>query len=210
MIELATRTGILTAEHIQQIRDEGIGFYNAQLTPWESISQRVMEIEITNFPNQPDPEETLKKNFFNPDNVICTVTDPKTMQIAGYTIVVPAESEYREQTSPDKKSLYPARLERPDINLQITAFVNDTAFLKEYQGYGFVKNLNELVTKQLWYLGFRFLERDAAINEGYAGKLLRAYADQIIFHENHDSVHGPQEFIRMRLQDPATTSAGIS
>lgn len=209
MIELATRKN-LTADHIQIIRTEGLAFYNPQVTRWESISQRVMEIERTNFPNLPDSEETLRRNFLNPVNVVATITDPRAMQLAGYTIITPAENEYREQTSEDKKRLYPKRLTRPGINFEIIGFVNVTSLSEEYQGYGLVKDLNAMVLIHLWELGYRIIERDATHKKRYAHNLMNAYHDQILFHETHDSIHGLQEFISMTIKDPAATSAGIS
>jgi L-2,4-diaminobutyric acid acetyltransferase len=82
-----------------------------------------------------------------------------------------------------------------------TYYIANTAIAKSHQGRGLVKRLMDRLYADARAAGARFIERDAAIANGYADKVVRAHAADIIATFDHDSEYGPQRFIRMRVPE---------
>ena len=73
---------------------------------------------------------------------------------------------------------------------------------KSHQGRGLVKLLMDRLYADVRAAGARYIERDAAIANGYADKIVRFHAAHVLETLDHDSPYGPQRFIRMRLPEP--------
>jgi ribosomal protein S18 acetylase RimI-like enzyme len=82
-----------------------------------------------------------------------------------------------------------------------TYYIANTAIARSYQGRGLVKLLMDQLYADVRAAGARFIERDAAIPNGYADKVVRHHADDILETFDHDSPYGPQRFIRMRVPE---------
>ena len=80
-----------------------------------------------------------------------------------------------------------------------TYYIANTAIAKSHQGRGLVKLLMQRLYDDMRAAGARFIERDAAIANGYADAVVRAHGPDIVETFDHDSEYGPQRFIRMRV-----------
>lgn len=83
-----------------------------------------------------------------------------------------------------------------------TYYIANTAIAKSHQGRGLVKALMDRLYADARAAGARYIERDAAIPNGYADKIVRFHAAEVLETLDHDSPHGPQRFIRMRVPEP--------
>ncbi len=82
-----------------------------------------------------------------------------------------------------------------------TYYIANTAIAKSYQGRGLIRVLMERLYADVRATGAHFIERDAAIANGYADKIVRFHAGDIVRTRDHDSPYGRQRFIRMRLPE---------
>lgn len=80
-----------------------------------------------------------------------------------------------------------------------TFYISNTAIAKSHQKRGLVRLLMERLFADARTAGAGFIERDAAIANGYADTLMRVHAADVVESYDHDSEYGPQRFIRMRL-----------
>ena len=82
-----------------------------------------------------------------------------------------------------------------------TYYIANTAIAKSHQGRGLVRPLMERLYADIRAAGGRFIERDAAIANGYADKIVRFHVADVVEAFDHDSPYGPQRFIRMRVPE---------
>jgi ribosomal protein S18 acetylase RimI-like enzyme len=82
-----------------------------------------------------------------------------------------------------------------------TYYIANTAIARSHQGRGLVKLLMDQLYADVRAAGARFIERDAAIANGYADKIVRFHAADVLETFDHDSPYGPQRFIRMRVPE---------
>ncbi len=82
-----------------------------------------------------------------------------------------------------------------------TYYIANTVIAKSHQGRGLVKLLMDRLYADVRAAGARFIERDAAIPNGYADKIVRFHATDVLETFDHDSPYGPQRFIRMRVPE---------
>jgi len=142
---------------------------------WSAIRRRVGEIERECFGGGAFSQDELRAMFTGPRALVVLLWDgrgPDSLLI-GYT--------QAEARGPD------------------TYYIANTAIAKSYQGRGLVKQLMDRLYADVRAAGARFIERDAAIANGYADKVVRAHAADIVSSFDHDSAYGPQRFIRMRV-----------
>lgn len=82
-----------------------------------------------------------------------------------------------------------------------TAYVSDTVIAPAYRGRKLVGKLTGRLIEELASRGFEFVERDAAMANGYADNIIKSNQDRIVFAgEPEESEYGPQRFIRMRTK----------
>ncbi len=141
---------------------------------WDRVRERVGEIE----------REVFGDDAFSPDELRAAFTGPKSLAVllrdgtvlVGYTQAGPARA--------------------PD-----TYYIANTAIAKSHQGRGLIRVLMERLYADVRAAGAHFIERDAAIANGYADKIVRFHAADIVRTRDHDSPYGRQRFIRMRLPE---------
>jgi len=141
---------------------------------WDRVRERVGEIE----------REVFGDDAFSPDELRAAFTGPKSLAVllrdgtlvVGYTQAGPARA--------------------PD-----TYYIANTAIAKSHQGRGLIRVLMERLYADVRGAGAHFIERDAAIANGYADKIVRFHAADIVRTRDHDSPYGRQRFIRMRLPE---------
>ncbi|MEO8633448.1 MAG: GNAT family N-acetyltransferase [Chloroflexota bacterium] len=149
--------------------------------PWKTIQQRIGEIELECFGKQHAfSDAELRAGFNGRQSVAVLLWDGSSSGdgvLVGYTQAAPAEA-------------------------RDTYYIANTVIAKSHQGRGLVKLLMDRLYADVRAAGALFLERDAAIANGYADKVVCAHAAQILVTSDHDSPYGPQRFIRMRLPEP--------
>ncbi len=141
---------------------------------WDRVGERIGEIE----------REVFGDDAFSPDELRAAFTGPKSLAVllrdgtvlVGYTQAGPARA--------------------PD-----TYYIANTAIAKSHQGRGLIRVLMERLYADVRAAGAHFIERDAAIANGYADKIVRFHAADIVRTRDHDSPYGRQRFIRMRLPE---------
>lgn len=82
-----------------------------------------------------------------------------------------------------------------------TAYILKTFILPKHQDKGYLAHMMATLEQQLRAKGFRYVERHAMIDNGYAAKILAHYGDQVLVHQVENSPrHGPQMFFRINLE----------
>ena len=170
--------------------------YDPILFPWSRIGNAVMGIEQENFKEKAESEAKLAGIFADPESIIGLITDTFLGErVVGMSVVVRAKKEYSFEDWE-----FPERLQNSPIDLDTAWYVHVTQLAKTHQGYKMVGDLNRLVLGKVLETDAVHLLRDAATEEGYATKLLAAYAHQIEESYVHPSKFGEQMFIRQRLR----------
>jgi ribosomal protein S18 acetylase RimI-like enzyme len=145
--------------------------FDRRARDWNRIQARIVEIERECFGPGAFSSEELRRAFSATRGLAVVLLDGD--RVVGYT--------YGERHASD------------------TYYISNTAIAKSHQGRGLVKLLMERLYADARAAGARFIERDAAIGNGYADTLMRVHATEVIEAYDHDSPYGPQRFIRMRL-----------
>lgn len=172
------------AEIINRCKAE---LFDPQKQNWEEIKDSILEIEKAHFGAKAFTERIFKPAFENPETTAVLLKDTQNNKIVGFSYAEPVKRAYRHgYDSP--RSIMPK-----------TAYISDTAIDPEYTGHGLVGKIMEVMEKELIRLGYEYLERDAAIENGYAEKIMKVYKDRILIAKPHDSEYGPQIFFRIKL-----------
>lgn len=164
---------------------------NAQITAelfqfnpysWDQVKDDILRIEKACFGEKGYDEETFRKDFSKPSATVVLLKGSGI--VIGYTYALPVNAER------------PLRwLERNE-----TALVESTAITPQYQHQGLVGELIGKLEDELRKKGFKFIERDAAIPNGYADTIEHHYGPQrIVKSRDHKSKYGPQRFFRIKL-----------
>ena len=90
----------------------------------------------------------------------------------------------------------------PDDDIADALFIEDTLIAKRYRGRGNVALLAQRMERVARSRGYRYLTRDAAIANGYADAIERAYAGRILTRRDHPSPYGPQRYFKIALAAP--------
>lgn len=146
--------------------------------PWNTIKDRIAELERECFGEDAFSANELRLAFNSRQSVVVLLWEglPEGGRLIGYTQAQPADD--------------PA-----------TYYIANTAIARSHQGRGLVKLLMDRLYADVRAAGGRFIERDAAIANGYADKIVRFHAADVLETFDHDSPYGPQRFIRMRVPD---------
>lgn len=147
--------------------------------PWNTIKDHIAELEHECFGEDAFSPYELRRAFTGRRSLAVLLWDGASDggRLIGYTQAQPAEA--------------------PE-----TYYISNTAIAKRHQGRGLVKLLMERLFADVRSAGARFLERDAAIANGYADKIERSHSADVLETFDHDSPYGPQRFIRMRVPQP--------
>jgi GNAT superfamily N-acetyltransferase len=84
----------------------------------------------------------------------------------------------------------------------VTAYVYFTVVVPEHRGRGYASQINVALDDFLRREGYRFVELDARIGNGYAEKIQRAYGAAIVSHDEHEDYpeFGRQVHFRIDLE----------
>ncbi|MGH8512705.1 MAG: GNAT family N-acetyltransferase, partial [Gammaproteobacteria bacterium] len=145
---------------------------------WSTITDRIAELERECFGEDAFSANELRLAFNSRRSVVALLWErlSDNDRLIGYTQAQPADD--------------PA-----------TYYIANTAIARSHQGRGLVKLLMDQLYANVRAAGGRFIERDAAIANGYADKIVRFHAADVLETFDHDSPYGPQRFIRMRVPE---------
>jgi ribosomal protein S18 acetylase RimI-like enzyme len=146
---------------------------------WKTIAQRISELEHECFGQRAFSAEELRLAFNGPRSLVVLLWHGPSDRnvLIGYTQAQPGDD--------------------PE-----TYYIANTVIAKSHQRRGLVRLLMERLYADVRSAGARYIERDAAIANGYADKIVRSHAGDVLETSDHDSPYGPQRFIRMRLPEP--------
>src|SRR5712691_7066872 len=150
-------------------------FQRSSARAWDRVQQRIGEIEREVFGEDAFSPEELRAAFTGRENLAVLLWDAGVL--IGYTQAGPARA--RE-----------------------TYYIANTAIATSYQDRGLIRPLMERLYTEVRAAGAHFIERDAAIANGYADKIVRFHATDMIRTRDHESPYGRQRFIRMRVPGP--------
>lgn len=148
--------------------------------PWNTIKRRIAELEHECFGEEAFSLTELRLAFNGPQSLAVLLWEGPASdggRLIGYTQAQPADAAE-------------------------TYYIANTAIAKSHQGRGLVKLLMDQLYADVRAAGARYIERDAAIPNGYADKIVRFHAADVLETLDHDSPYGPQRFIRMRVPEP--------
>lgn len=141
---------------------------------WDSIKERIGEIEHEVFGDDAFSPDELRAAFNGRQSLAVLLWDGAVL--VGYTQGGPARATD-------------------------TYYIANTAIAKSHQGRGLIRLLMDRLYADVRAAGAHFIERDAAIANGYADKIVRSHAADIVRTRDHDSPYGRQRFIRMRVPE---------
>ena len=165
----------------------------------EEVVDAMIAIEKIRFGDQAFTRDVFEDELINTvktrgnkgrTTTVVVVRDPKDNSIFGFTIADPADYIYQYESQ--------ERLDNP--NIRETAYINDTVFRES--GTGVIKRLMPVLERELYSKGYRYLERDAAMANNYAPNIVKNNRDRVLYTHEHDSVFGPQMYIRMTITPP--------
>ncbi len=151
---------------------------------WRRIKDDVMPFQKMYFGLE---EEDLSYAFEEGVAKVALLRDRRSSRIIGFTYAEPAWRAYGADFHPER--------EQP----RDVCYVQNTAIHADYVGRGLVWTLHDQLYGQLIAGGFRFVERDAMAQNGYAARIQRRYHGSIVFAVPHISRRGEQVYIRMKL-----------
>ena len=145
---------------------------------WSTIKDRIAELEHECFGEDAFSANELRLAFNSRQSLVVLLWEGPSDggRLIGYTQAQPADD--------------PA-----------TYYIANTAIAKSHQGRGLVKLLMDQLYADVRAVGARFIERDAAIANGYADKIVRSHAADVLETFDHDGSYGPQRYIRMRVPE---------
>lgn len=154
------------------------GFHADALTPSGETSERLWRtfahLERREWGKQAFPPTYFRKRLRRRDAVI-VVLSARDGDIAGFITAI------------------------PDASAPGALYVEDTLVDVPYRGRGLVALMSRALEDEGRRRGYRYLTRDAAIRNGYADKLERAYAGRVLERFDHPSPYGPQRYLKLAL-----------
>lgn len=168
--------------------------YDPKRIPWSKVGNDIEAIEIRHFGEGAFSQEQLEEWFGDPRNTAVVLTARQSGKVIGFTFAQPSKDAYNLQ--PEFYIQQLGRRGRRD-----TAYISDTAIHPEHMGKGLVVPMIELLEQALREKGYRYIERDAAVANGYAAKIAKVYRrdKRILTSSEHDSFFGRQRFFRIKL-----------
>jgi len=159
---------------------------------WRAASRLIHPLEV----------ETFGDQAFNLDEVEDSLQQPKTVlviakdggKLVGFTYAVPVSYTKVEMID----------IEREDGGKE-TAYIYDTVVSADHRGKKITPRMMDLLLPALQKEGFRFVERDTAVDSGYADQVQRHYEQRDLMIKagpEHTSQWGTQRFMRMKIPTP--------
>lgn len=160
---------------------------------FETIRDDIAEISQLAFKESSHPIDDLENEFENWPTTLAVVLlyaekqDGKK-KVIGYSI------------AQDYQKMIARKSNRKFRGHSTQAYILEAAIHEQYQGRGLISKVNVAMDDELKKYRYRTLHRDANIDNGYADKLVKVYADRIIKTEDHTNPDGTHtRYIEMTL-----------
>lgn len=140
---------------------------------WHDIRDAILEIDKACFGEKSFPEEELRAYFEDPDAV--AVLLKRKDQILGFSGAI------------------------SDKDVEGALYIDTTDIVPEEQEKRHVVLIMKILEEEARKRGYKFLTRNAAIENGYADKILKNYSDRILESYENDSEWGPQRYFKIKL-----------
>ena len=156
--------------------------YDKDTMTWDILGPSLLSIDQKAFPRTHTKRVDLLQQWLedSQNTVILLTLDT---HVVGFTIARPVGSIWPERAH-----------ELGTYNISLTGVD------PEYQGNGLVSKLMYELEQQLKSKGAEFVERNASVDNGYAGSIERHYGNRIVEqHEPRITHFGNQQFFRIKL-----------
>ncbi|HYC83119.1 MAG TPA: GNAT family N-acetyltransferase [Candidatus Paceibacterota bacterium] len=138
---------------------------------WKNVGREIYAIEQSVFSEKAFGQEMMAADLNDPQAVLAVLKDQKT--IVGFAYALPDDRE--------------------------TAHIVDVVIAPSYQHKGLVAKLMSCLERQLKNNGYKYIETEAMVENGYADKILKNYNAQIIETEEFTGPYGEQRYFKIRL-----------
>lgn len=157
----------------EPIAQPAVELFDQRAHTWEEVRDDILELEKLCFPNGSFEESYLKAHFENPETIVVLLK--KAGKIIGFSYAI------------------------ADEDVEGAAYIDTTEIHPSEQGKGHVVPMMAVLEAQARTRGYKFLTRNAAIENGYADKVQKTYRDRIVEMHDNDSEYGPQRYFKITL-----------
>jgi ribosomal protein S18 acetylase RimI-like enzyme len=149
-----------------------------QITP--NIIEQLVVIDLSCFGDGAYSRDQMQSYLTEPDSLVVVIN--KFGQIIGFTITRKVGD------------IWPSRQDEEN-----TIRIINTAIVPQEQHKGYVASLMSVLEREIEERGFTYMERNCAVDNGYADIIERVYSERIVEQNDHDSKWGPQRFFRIKV-----------
>ncbi|MBI5614053.1 GNAT family N-acetyltransferase [Candidatus Gottesmanbacteria bacterium] len=180
------------SEDTTVLRESTVETYPIDKEGWEKIKNKIITLENTQGGDYAFTAEELQKHFTDPDNTVALLKHKG--KIIGYSYAMPTTKAYNENDP-----VFEGRM-----NDDKTAYIYNVVIDKNFQGRGLVGKLNSTLEGKLRAQQYTHIEIDAAIKNGYANAIQKAYGSRILLSHDHSSIHGNQRYFLIDIKQEAS------
>lgn len=179
--------------------------FNKTLRSWDNIGTIAHDLVVDTFGEAFDgalPGGTddvvaypsLKEAFMSPDTSAVVLND-SSGDFAGFTLSVPIGKMYPERSQESEE----------------TSYIYFTVLKENFRGQKLVGRMTDFLFEDLAKRGYKFVERDSMLENGYADSISRHYDASIVESYDHERFPevGPERFFRIDI-NKYLTSQGLT
>jgi ribosomal protein S18 acetylase RimI-like enzyme len=155
---------------------------------WQNIKEKIISLKNAQSRDHAFTPEELEKHFTDSDNAVALIKYKN--EIIGYSYAMPTTQAYSENDP-----VFSGR-----VKDSTTAYLYNVVIDPRYQGRGLVGKLSSALEDKLREKGYTHLEMDAAIQNGYANSIQKAYGARVIVSHDHPSIYGEQRYFLLDIQ----------
>lgn len=148
-----------------------VEFIPPSTSNWKLFGESIYGIEKSLFGDKSLAEDWLRSDINDLKTMLVLLKDDNS--IVGFTYAVPESEEI--------------------------ARIVDTTIAKKYQGRGMVVKLINCLEEELKRRGYKYMTRDAMVENGYADKIEKNYSSRIVEMWNLDSQWGKQRHFKIKI-----------
>jgi hypothetical protein len=138
---------------------------------WKIFGEQIYEIEQEEFKDKSLDKKMMITDINNP-NVILVLLKKNNLVI-GFSYALPEN--------------------------QTTARIVDTVIKKEYQGKRLISEIMKIMEKKLREIGYKYMSREAMVENGYAKKITKNYNSRILETKESTGTWGRQIYFKIQL-----------
>ncbi len=138
---------------------------------WDVFGEQIYLIEKSIFGDKAFDKEMMRIDLTNPKTVFAVLKNRDS--IIGFTYTTEESAE--------------------------VANITDTVIIEEYQNKGLVSILMICLETELNRLGYKYVTREAMVENGYADKISKNYTSRIIETREFTGEYGKQRYFKIEL-----------